>query len=199
MKFATFLVGTCIALSACGGPDAATSDSAEPSGAPELSQPPQTAIEDAAGPLVIPDWFVVDEASGAVRLAITAGATEAKNYWNFNGYTDGEIVIVVPEGTNVTIDFSNADPAMAHSLGLSRELANFAMPPAPDPAFPGAITKNPTSMVSSTLPGESETIEFVADEAGRYSLVCYIAGHTAVGMWIFFEIAADASVGVRGL
>jgi len=54
-------------------------------------------------------------------------------------------------------------------------------------------------MISATMPGESETITFVAGVAGNYSLVCYIAGHSAVGMWLFFNVSGDGEAGVQGL
>ena len=49
------------------------------------------------------------------------------------------------------------------------------------------------------MPGSTETITFVADAAGDYTLVCYVPGHTAVGMWIYFRVTSDGSVGVQGL
>jgi uncharacterized cupredoxin-like copper-binding protein len=54
-------------------------------------------------------------------------------------------------------------------------------------------------MISATMPGETETITFVAGAAGNYSLVCYIPGHSAVGMWLFFNVSGDGEAGVQGL
>ena len=88
---------------------------------------------------------------------------------------------------------------MAHSLGISRELSNFAVPPQPTPVFEGAITQDPQSMVTATMPGETETITFVAGEAGNYSMVCYIPGHSAVGMWLYFTVSAESEAGVAGM
>jgi uncharacterized cupredoxin-like copper-binding protein len=65
--------------------------------------------------------------------------------------------------------------------------------------FEGAITENPQSMIDGVMPGESETITFVADAAGNYSLVCYVPGHSAVGMWLFFNVSGDGEAGVQGL
>ena len=49
------------------------------------------------------------------------------------------------------------------------------------------------------MPGETETITFVAEELGSYSMVCTIPGHSALGMWVFFNVVApDAEVGVQG-
>ena len=101
-------------------------------------------------------------------------------------------------GAEVTINFSNNDPNMAHSVGIS---AGFDTAPAmvdATPIFEGAISSNPTSMTDATLPGQSETITFTASEAGEYTMVCYIPGHAVSGMWIRFNVSADGEAGVMG-
>jgi FtsP/CotA-like multicopper oxidase with cupredoxin domain len=147
--------------------------------------------------MTVPDWYVVDNTARTVRLAITAGLTPDQNYWNYNGHTNGSLAITVPEGYRVSIDFVNRDPNMAHSLGISAETSNFMTPPQPNPVFPGAISQNPTSMMDATMPGEREMIEFVAERAGNYSMVCYIPGHSAVGMWAYFNVSASGEAGVQ--
>ena len=147
--------------------------------------------------MTTPDWFSVDDAGKSVHMTITAGLTPDNNHWNFNGATNGGLAITVPVGAAVSIEFHNADPNMAHSLGVSDKLSNFTVPPEHTPVFPGAISQNPGSMVDGTMPGEVENIDFVADRAGTYSIVCYIPGHTAVGMWIYFLVSADGQAGVQ--
>ena len=134
-----------------------------------------------------------------MNLTVTAGSTPDNNYWNFNGYINGQIAITVPEGYTVNLELVNNDPNMAHSAGISSELSNFTMPPAVDPVFEGAITENPQSMIDATMPSETETITFVADAAGNYSMVCYIPGHSAIGRWVFFNVSADGEAGVQGI
>jgi sulfocyanin len=146
----------------------------------------------------MPDWFHVDEANQAVHMTITAGATDAKNYWNFNGAHDGSMTITVPAGFTITIDLVNNDPNMAHSLGISATTSGFGAMLDPTPVFEGAITSNPTSMVDATMPGEEESITFVADAAGEYAMVCYIPGHAATGMYVYFNVSADGTAGVQG-
>jgi FtsP/CotA-like multicopper oxidase with cupredoxin domain len=186
-----------ILTAACGGGDAPPADSGAPAAEPAPATPAGPSVP--GGAVSVPEWYVVDHDARTVSLSITAGSTPDNNYWNFNGYTKGAISVVVPEGYTVTVELVNADPNMAHSLGISAELSNFAVPPAPTPVFAGAITENPQSMVDATMPGETETITFVADAAGTYSMVCYIPGHTAIGMWVFFEVSADGDAGVRGI
>lgn len=152
----------------------------------------------ATAQLTTPDWFQVDQDAQTVTMDITAGATSANNYWNFNGYEGGAGMIVVPAGYEVTINFSNEDPAMAHSIGVDARTSGF---PAnftdPEPVFEGAISENPTSLTEATLPGESETVTFTAADPGEYSLVCYVPGHAVVGMYVGFTVSAEGEAGVR--
>jgi FtsP/CotA-like multicopper oxidase with cupredoxin domain len=175
-----------VGVAACGNDQPAERDTA-----PATQQP-------AAAQLTMPDWFQVDHDAQTVTMDITAGSTSANNYWNFNGYVGGEGLIVVPEGYEVTINFDNQDPAMAHSIGVDSRLANF---PAnfsdPTPVFEGGISSNPTSLTEATMPGESETITFTASQAGEYTLVCYIPGHAMIGMYVHFNVSADGEAGVR--
>jgi FtsP/CotA-like multicopper oxidase with cupredoxin domain len=199
MKSFKLIPAAALFLVACGGGEPADS------GAPEApATEPAAAAAPAGpaaptGPMTIPDWYQVDHDAKTVRLSVVAGQTPDNNYWNFNGAIRGQLAITVPEGYEVTIDLENRDPNMAHSLGISTELVNFTVPPTPDPVFAGAMSENPQSMIDATMPGETETITFVADAAGNYSMVCYIAGHSAIGMWLFFNVSGDGDAGVQGL
>jgi sulfocyanin len=182
-----------VAIAACGGGEPAQeAPASEPAAAePEAAAP-------VASDMVMTDWFHVDEANQAVHMTITAGATDAKNYWNFNGGYDGNMTITVPVGYTITIDLRNNDPNMAHSLGISAETSGFSAMPDITPVFEGAVTSNPTSMMDATMPGQEESITFVADAAGEYAMVCYIPGHAATGMYVYFNVSADGEAGVQG-
>jgi len=191
-RFTLVSVLASMALMACGGGEPAqTSDSAGSVAAPAAASPP------AMGEMTMPSWFQVDNEAHTVSMTITAGSTTENNYWNFNGVTKGAMTITVPEGYTVTVELVNNDPVMAHSLGISTETSSFSGAPEPVPAFPGAITSNPASMMESTMPGQRESIQFTVDQAGNYSMVCYIAGHALTGMWVYFNVSADGSVGVQ--
>lgn len=179
---------------ACGGGEPA--DSSQPAATPStpaasgLPAPP-------SGPMTTPAWFTVDHDARTVQLTLIAGETSANNHWNYNGATNGDLAITVPQGYTVQIEQINRDPNMAHSIGILTLPANFAMPPQPNPVFPDAISANPTSMIDATMPGETETIQFVAAQAGEYGLICLIPGHSAIGMWLFFNVSADGQAGVQ--
>jgi sulfocyanin len=182
-------------LAACGGgePAADTSSEAGTEAAPAATE---AAAPAASGEMTMPSWYTMDGSN--VSLDIIAGATDRGNYWNYNGVQFGEMTITVPVGANVTINFSNEDPNMAHSVGISE---GFDTAPAMVEAvavFDGAMSSNPTSMTDATLPGQSETITFTASEAGEYTMVCYIPGHAVSGMWVRFVVSADGEAGVTG-
>ena len=191
--FATFSV-------ACGGGE--SGGGMEGGGQQQTEQAEMSGGEqggsEAAGELTMPDWITYDEGANTVTLEVVAGQTSDNNYWNYNGYAGGSGEIVVPAGAEVTINFSNQDPNMAHSLGIdemqSSWPANFSNP---EPVFEGAITENPTSLTESTQPEASTTITFTAGEAGDYAMVCYVPGHAAVGMWMPFTVSDAGEVGFR--
>ncbi len=189
MKRTAFSTAILLGLAACGGGESAdTAETAAPAApAAEAAAPAATTM---------PDWYQMDGSN--VTLDITAGSTPTGNYWNFNGAQNGAMTVTVPVGANVTINFQNADPSMAHSLGVS---AGFTSPPAmidPTPIFAGAITAGAGQMATSTQSNGSETITFVADAAGEYTFVCYVPGHAVSGMWIRFVVSDTNEAGVMG-
>ncbi len=199
MKSLKLFPAATLFLVACGGGEPADSGASDaPSTEPAVVEAPAGPAAP-TGPMTIPDWYQVDHDAKTVRLSVVAGLSPDNNYWNYNGAIRGQLAITVPEGYEVTIDLENRDPNMAHSLGISSELVNFTVPPTPEPVFAGAITENPQSMIDATMPGETESITFVADAAGNYSMVCYIAGHSAIGMWLFFNVSAGGEARVQGL
>ena len=200
----TPLLGTALLLAfttaACGGSDAGDSGDAgateTPSGA--ATSGGETGATDGgnAGTMTDTDWFQIDESAQTVTLNITAGSTSAQNYWNFNGFTQGNGSITVPQGYTVTVNFSNNDPNMAHSLGIEEWQDSYGGTVEVSPVFDGAVTSNPGSLTDATMPGESETITFTASTAGEYVMICYIPGHAQIGMYVKFIVSSDGSSGV---
>ncbi len=176
-------------LVACGG-----DDDAAPAPATTPDQPAAQATDAPSAA----DWFIVDEDAQTVTINLVAGSTSDNNYWNYNGLYGGRGAITVPEGFDVTINFENRDPAMAHSVGVGERQAQYPQNFSdPQPVFAGAMSSNPTSMTDSTMPNQSETLTFTADRAGEFALICYVSGHAATGMWIPFTVSADGDYGVQ--
>jgi FtsP/CotA-like multicopper oxidase with cupredoxin domain len=164
----------------------------------EEAPPPEDRPAEAPAALATPEWFQVDHDAQTVDIQMVAGSTSQNNYWNFQGFYGGRGGITVPEGYTVTLTLENRDPNMGHSAGVG-ELrdswpGSFSTPI--EPVFEGAVTPNPTSMTESTMPGESDTITFVADQAGDFALICYVVGHASAGMWMPFTVSAEGEAGV---
>ena len=146
------------------------------------------------------DWIQADTAARTVTLTIVAGQDATNNNWNFNGYANGNATVTVPEGFAVTINFTNQDPNMAHSIGVSpRPTGPWSATPDPTPVFAGAVSSNPASMTDATVVGETETLTFTATTAGEYALVCYVPGHATAGMWINFNVVSGGEPGVMSV
>ena len=177
-------------VAACGGGEQADTAADEPA-----DQPAGGAM--AAGAMSMPDWMRVDTAARTVTMDIVAGQTAANNNWNYNGHFNGDATITVPQGYQVTINFRNNDPAIAHSLGIVDQVGSY--PPqfqSPQPLFAGAMTSNPTDPINATKSGASETIRFTAATAGQYAMVCFVPAHATAGMWVRFNVSADGTAGV---
>lgn len=185
MRIATFAAALALGLAACGGGDVE-----------ETVEEVVTEVTPAApAALTTPEWFVADHTARTVTL--TLSATPAP--WTFNGLSGATSEIVIPEGYTVTVNFTNNDTAMAHSLVVNARAATYPASFTETAAsFPGAATSNPQSMTESTLPGETETITFVAATAGEYVFVCQVPGHAVAGMFVNLTVVAGGTeAGVR--
>ncbi|HEU4587465.1 MAG TPA: sulfocyanin-like copper-binding protein [Gemmatimonadales bacterium] len=140
----------------------------------------------------------VDKGAKTVAMDVQAGKTPDNNHWNFNGYANGNATITVPAGYAVTINFKNDDPAVAHSIGIDSRTGNFEATLTPQPAFPNAVSPDPTNPGGGTGPGKSAKVTFTAAKPGQYTMVCYMPGHAAAGMWTHFTVSSDGSAGVSG-
>lgn len=174
---------------ACGGGETEEAPEAE---APATETPAPAATGST-------DWVTADDAAKTVTLNVVAGQGNANNNWNFNGFANGAATVTVPTGYTVTLNFTNQDPNMAHSVGISEKPAGpWSATPAATPVFANAVSSNPTSMTDATKTGASETVTFTADRAGQYAMVCYVPGHAAAGMWINFNVVDGGTAGVAG-
>lgn len=203
-RFPILSTAVLVALAACSGGKTSSNNAAsskpasQPAAQKPAAQQPAAAQAPAAAtaPLTTPKWFKYDKANNTVDMTVTAGLTDAKNYWNFNGGHDGDMIITVPVNAKVTIDFKNADKNMAHTLGIVAQTSGFSATPTNPPVFAGAQT-TPHSATAGIDPGKSQILHFTASKAGRYAMICYMAGHAATGMWIYFDVSASGQAGVQ--
>lgn len=139
--------------------------------------------QSAAGP-IDPSWLSFDSASRTVRFKLIAGLTgQVKSPFNFNGFVDGELTLLVPESATVVLDFVNQD-GTPHSAVVIPD--KDPMPTMADaPAIPRAFT---TKAAEGLGYYARDVVRFRAAPAGAYRIFCGVPGHGLSGMWIRFRV-----------
>lgn len=128
-------------------------------------------------------------ASRIVTVRLWADQTPRNAGFNFDGYADGHLVVTVPVGWRVVLDFRNLAP-LPHSLVVEpwNEPSDLRRPYA---AFPGASTPDP---FAGTPPQGAVSLHFTATRAGRYRLACALPGHRDLGMWDTLIVTARVRI-----
>jgi sulfocyanin len=124
-------------------------------------------------------------------MDVVAGFNPNNNNWNFNGYYEGTLTVVVPEGWRVAIDFTNRDANYPHSLVVITDPGDDLPEQAgrDEVAIKRAYSKSP---IEGIFGNDQDTISFQAAPAGEYLLYCGVPAHGLSGMWVRLTISADA-------
>jgi sulfocyanin len=141
---------------------------------------------------LVPSWMKIEAAAQKVEMDVVAGFNTSNSNWNYNGYHDGDVTVVVPAGWSVRIDFTTRDGDTPHSLVVIDDPGKDNLPlqaGREQMAFSRAYSKSPMQGIS---PGDSDVISFKASQAGDYLWFCGVPGHGQSGMWVYFRVAADA-------
>jgi len=133
-------------------------------------------------------WLVVDTVNRTAELSLVAGLTGVNGALNFNGFRDGGLVFTVPRGWRILIHFSNHDGMLPHSAVVVRDAPVPAAGPL-EAAFRHAVT---LKLQEGLTAGERDDMDFVADTAGAFRIVCGVPGHADAGMWIRLIVAPEA-------
>jgi len=141
---------------------------------------------------VVPSWMTVDAASKTVTMDVVAGFNPNNSSWNFNGYYNGDMTVILPLDWNVRMTFTNHDAEVPHSLVVMTKVGPAKLPlqaGREQAAFPRAYTKSPEQGLSA---GDHDVVAFKAKEAGKFLWICGVPGHAQSGMWTHLEISPDA-------
>ena len=139
--------------------------------------------------VVDPTWLRFDTAAKTVRFQLIAGLTGLNGALNFNGFRDGALTLEIPVGWKTEIDFRNHDGMLPHSAEVIAPRTPLPTQPV-DPAIPRAFTLK----LGEGLPSEATDImQFAAEPAGEYLILCGVPGHGAAGMWIRLRVSATAT------
>ena len=136
--------------------------------------------------------LISNPASETVHLLLVSSSNGADGGFNFDGYGDGAMRVIVPLGWRVDVTCKNASATLSHSCAVVDDspLTAFGAPL----AFPGAATPAPTGGVG---PGVSKSFTFVAAKVGTYRIACLVSGHEIDGMWDWFDVTRSGLPRVR--
>ena len=141
------------------------------------------------GGKIDPTWLRAEAASKTADFKLVAGLTDANGGMNFNGFSQGGLVLTVPQGWNVVLHFKNEDPNLPHSVEIIAEAPVVPSGPVP-PAFEHATTGRLEQGFTS---GQNADVRFVAGKSGSFLIFCAVPGHGAAGMWIRLAVSGSAA------
>jgi hypothetical protein len=140
----------------------------------------------------MPSWMTWDVGKKETEIWLRSAYNGNNGSWNYNGYYEGGITIVVPFESRVVIHFENPDGKYAHSVLVTRPFGEDEMPDVStrdDLALPRAYSNSPEQGCLSC----KEDLRFKAGKVGDYYLFCGVVGHGRAGMWIGFEVSESAT------
>jgi sulfocyanin len=152
--------------------------------APAKAVAPAAAVDSG---VTVNEFMTYDPAAKSVSLKLFAAHGSVNGGMNFNGASNGNATITVPVGWTVSWMFKNEDAIPHSAIVLANKMPFPAQPQ--DPAIPRAYTQD----VTGGLPtGGTDQTTFKASPAGQYVIACGVPGHAPSGMWIRFDVSADA-------
>ncbi len=123
------------------------------------------------------------------QFSIVAAQTPANAENNYNGTSNGKLVLTVPLGAMVQITFKNQG-TLPHSLQVIAPATPLPATALSAPAFPGAQIPNPQAGI---MKGQTVNVQFTASKAGKYLMICGFPGHALLGMYATFVVAPSPS------
>jgi sulfocyanin len=156
--------------------------------APLLIATPSAGADDQ----LVPTWMTVDAGAHKVTMDVVAGFNPNNSNWNFNGYYDGDMTVVVPEGWQVEITLTHRHDEVPHSLVVMADPGADNLPlqaGREQAAFSRAYSRSPEQGISA---GDQDTIAFETNRTGDFLWFCGVPGHGQSGMWTRFAVTGDA-------
>jgi sulfocyanin len=186
---AALVVGTIAQAQGSGGVVAPKkhAHAAKPAAAPAATSAAPSAASDSS--VKVNEFLSYDPAAKTVALKLFAAHGSVNGGMNFNGASNGGSTITVPVGWSVSWKFTNEDAIPHSAIVLVNKMPFPAQPQ--EPAIPRAYTNDVTAGLPTN--GTDQTT-FKASPAGQYVIACGVPGHAPSGMWIHFDVSADAKV-----
>ena len=125
-------------------------------------------------------YLRVDPQTRTAVVTLIAGYPASDYQFNYDGYTDGQLVLRVPVGWIMTVQCANRST-------VNQSCAVVADGHATEPLQPDWSTPSPQTGLS---PGESASFVFAPQSQGSYRIASLVAGSEASGMWLSLEVVA---------
>ncbi len=154
-----------------------------------VSLPAAAAAQGSGAPAPDSTWLTWNATTRTATFKLIAGIPgRAKSPFNFNGYTDGELTLTVPENSTVVVNFVNEDgtPHSAEVIADQPPIPNMALD---QPGIPRAYTRSVSEGIAQF---GTDAMRFKAAPSGSYLIFCGVPGHGLSGMWIRFAVSPDA-------
>ena len=135
-----------------------------------------------------PAWLKWNADTKTVTFQLIAGVPAAASPFNFNGFTDGKLTLVVPSGATVVMPFVNED-GVPHSAEVASGTG-----PVPNMGGEAAIPRAYTINLLEGLPqGGKDVMRFTAAPNATYRIICGVPGHAPAGMFIDMKVDPAAT------
>ncbi|MDQ2932599.1 MAG: hypothetical protein M3Y05_17485 [Gemmatimonadota bacterium] len=188
---AALLVSTAVGAQGSGGvaPKKHVNASSKTTVHPAKAAPAAAATPTTSPDVKVNEFLSYDPAAKTIALKLFAAHGSVNGGMNFNGNANGSATITVPVGWTVSWMFKNED-AIPHSAIILANKQPFPAQPQ-DPAIARAYTSDLTAGLATD---KTDQTTFKAETAGDYVIACGVPGHAPSGMWIHFNVSADAKV-----
>jgi hypothetical protein len=149
-------------------------------------------VQQTAAPAGRPDprrFLAADPAARRVRLTLIAGLGSANNGYNFDGYGRGELLVSVPRGWRVAVDFRN-HASRRTSAAVVTGARSATIP------FRGASTTQPLQGVTS---GGGGRFSFTPTRTGVFRITSLVPGQAEARMYAVLVVtnAGRPSISAR--
>ncbi len=128
-------------------------------------------------------YLKVDPGAKSAVVTLIAGYPASDFQFNYDGYTDGSLVLTVPAGWEITVQCANRST-------ISNSCAVVADARSTEPLQPGWSTPDPRHGLD---PGASASFVFTPQTPGAYRIASLVPGSEASGMWLDLEVVASGT------
>jgi Sulfocyanin (SoxE) domain len=128
-------------------------------------------------------YLKVDTNTRTAIVTLIAGYPASNYQFNYDGYGNGQLILTVPIGWQVTIQCANHATVPSSCAAVTNASAK-------EPIQPDWTTPNPTRGLD---PGQSGSFVFTPTRAGTYRIASLVAGSEASGMWLDLEVVESGT------